>query len=99
MGITQVLILLLHPIAALLVIREFARQRNWRKLSISLKGSERAAELENHEVQGERLFRLVLIVITIAFAAKVVHALILGEEFELSLLMPCLLYTSDADDE
>ncbi|MCS5531815.1 MAG: hypothetical protein NZ780_03300 [Candidatus Poseidoniales archaeon] len=88
MGITQVLILLLHPIAALLVIREFARQRNWRKLSISLKGSERAAELENHEVQGERLFRLVLIVITIAFAAKVVHALILGEEFELSLLMP-----------
>ena len=31
---------------------------------------------------------MVLIVITIAFAAKVVHALILGEEFELGLLMP-----------
>ena len=63
------LILLLHPIAALVVIREFVRQRNWRKLSISLKGSERAAELDNHEIQGERLFRWVLIVIALAFVA------------------------------
>ncbi len=53
MEITQVLILLLHPIAALVVIREFARQRNWRKLSTTFKGSERAAELENHETQGK----------------------------------------------
>jgi len=86
--ITQVLILLLHPIAALVVIREFARQRNWRKLSISLKGSERVAELEKHEVQGERLFRWVLMVIAMAFVAKVASSLISGEEFELDLLMP-----------
>ena len=82
------LILLLHPIAALVVIREFARQRNWRKLSISLKGSERVAELEKHEVQGERLFRWVLMVIAMAFVAKVASSLISGEEFELDLLMP-----------
>ncbi|MED5231723.1 MAG: hypothetical protein VYB30_05085 [Candidatus Thermoplasmatota archaeon] len=88
MEITQVLILLLHPIAALVVIREFARQRNWRKLSISLKGSERVAELEKHEVQGERLFRWVLMVIAMAFVAKVASSLISGEEFELDLLMP-----------
>jgi len=86
--ITQVLILLLHPIAALVVIREFARQRDWRKLSISLKGSERVAELEKHEVQGERLFRWVLMVIAMAFVAKVASSLISGEEFELDLLMP-----------
>ncbi|MEE3303502.1 MAG: hypothetical protein VX191_01290 [Candidatus Thermoplasmatota archaeon] len=88
MEITQVLILLLHPIAALVVIREFARQRNWRKLSTSLKGSERSTQLEKHEVQGERLFRWVFVVITLAFAAKVASALISGEEFELGLLMP-----------
>ena len=88
MEITQVLILLLHPIAALVVIREFARQRNWRKLSISLKGSERAAELNNHEIQGERLFRWVLIVIALAFAAKVASAVISGEDFAAHLLMP-----------
>ena len=82
------LILLLHPITALVVIREFARQRNWRKLSISIKGSERASELDNHEIQGERLFRWVLIVIALAFAAKVASAVISGEEFAADLLMP-----------
>ena len=88
MEITQVLILLLHPIAALVVIREFVRQRNWRKLSISLKGSERAAELDNHEIQGERLFRWVLIVIALAFVAKVTSAIISGEDFAADVLMP-----------
>ena len=88
MEITQVLILLLHPIAALVVIREFIRQRNWRKLSISLKGSERAAELDNHEIQGERLFRWVLIVIALAFVAKVTSAIISGEDFAADVLMP-----------
>jgi len=86
--ITQVLILLLHPIAALVVIREFVRQRNWRKLSISLKGSKRAAALDNHEIQGERLFRWVLIVIALAFVAKVTSAIISGEDFAADVLMP-----------
>ena len=82
------LILLLHPIAALVVIREFVRQRNWRKLSISLKGSKRAAALDNHEIQGERLFRWVLIVIVLAFVAKVTSAIISGEDFAADVLMP-----------
>ncbi len=88
MEITQVLILLLHPIAALVVIREFARQRNWRKLSTTLKGSDRAEKLENHESQGERLFRWVLFVVALAFAAKITSSLLSGEDFALDLLMP-----------
>ena len=88
MEIIEALILLLHPIAALVIIREFARQRNWRKLSISLRGSERAKELDNHELQGERLFRWVLIVVALAFAAKVASSLLSGEDFTLDLLMP-----------
>jgi|TARA_B100000131_G_scaffold74271_1_gene70613 hypothetical protein len=86
--IIEALILLLHPIAALVIIREFARQRNWRKLSVSLKGSERAKELDNHELQGERLFRWVLIVVALAFVAKVASSLLSGEDFTLELLMP-----------
>jgi len=86
--IIEALILLLHPIAALVIIREFARQRNWRKLSVSLRGSERAKELENHELQGERLFRWVLIVVALAFASKVASSLLSGEDFTLDLLMP-----------
>ena len=88
MEITQVLILLLHPFAALVVIREFARQRNWRKLSTTLKGPERAEKLENHEIQGERLFRWVLFVVSLAFAAKITSSLLSGEGFSLDLLMP-----------
>ncbi|MAK94866.1 MAG: hypothetical protein CL994_00755 [Euryarchaeota archaeon] len=88
MEIIEALILLLHPIAALVIIREFARQRNWRKLSVSLKGSERAKELDNHELQGERLFRWVLIVVALAFVAKVASSLLSGEDFTLELLMP-----------
>ncbi|MEC7681360.1 MAG: hypothetical protein VYA23_01375, partial [Candidatus Thermoplasmatota archaeon] len=83
MEITQVLILLLHPIVALVVIREFARQRNWRKLSATLKGSKRAEKLENHEIQGERLFRWVLLVVALAFAAKITSSLLSGEGFSL----------------
>jgi len=86
--IIEALILLLHPIAALVIIREFARQRNWRKLSVSLRGSERAKELDNHELQGERLFRWVLIVVALAFVAKVASSLLSGEDFTLELLMP-----------
>ena len=88
MEIIEALILLLHPIAALVIIREFARQRNWRKLSVSLRGSERAKELDNHELQGERLFRWVLIVVALAFVAKVASSLLSGEDFTLELLMP-----------
>ena len=47
-----VLILLLHPIAALLVIREFILQRDWRKKSLELKGQERASESRRHEIEG-----------------------------------------------
>ena len=88
MEIIEALILLLHPIAALVIIREFARQRNWRRLSVSLRGSERAKQLDNHELQGERLFRWVLIVVALAFASKVASSLLSGEDFTLDLLMP-----------
>ena len=56
MDLALVLILLLHPLAALLVIREFILQRDWRKKSSELKGEERASELRRHEIRGERLF-------------------------------------------
>ena len=88
MEIIEALILLLHPIAALVIIREFVKQRNWRKLSVSLRGSERAKELDNHELQGERLFSWVLIVVALAFAAKVASSLLSGKDFTLDLLIP-----------
>ena len=83
-----VLILLLHPIAALLVIREFILQREWRKKSLELKGQERASESRLHEIEGERLFRLVIAVIGLAFLARLVSASLSGEDLGYDDLMP-----------
>ena len=85
---TQVFVLLLHPFAALLVIREFVRQRDWRKQSIALKGAERAAALERHETEGGRLFRLVIAVISLAFLARIASDVLVGEELGIETLIP-----------
>ena len=83
-----VLILLLHPIAALLVIREFILQRDWRKKRLELKGRERASESKRHEIKGERLFRLVIAVIVLGFLARLVSASLSGEDLGYDDLLP-----------
>ena len=87
-GPAQVLVLLLHPIAALLVIREFILQREWRKKNKELKGEDRATELRRHEIGGERLFRLVIAVIGLAFLARLVSAFLAGEDVGYDELVP-----------
>ena len=88
MDLTLVFVLLLHPFAALLVIREFVRQRDWRKKSTSLKGAERAAALKRHEAEGERLFRLVIAVISLAFLARIASAILTGEDLGIGNVIP-----------
>ena len=88
MDLALVLILLLHPIAALLVIREFILQRDWRKKGREMKGQERASELRRHEIGGERLFRLVIAVIVLAFLARLISASLSGEDVGYDDLMP-----------
>ena len=84
----QVFILLLHPLAALLAIREFVRQREWRTKSIELKGAERVAALERHEIEGGRLFRIVIAVIVLAFMARIASALLASEDLGIETLIP-----------
>ena len=88
MGPTQVFVLLLHPFAALLAIREFVRQREWRKQSIALKGAERVAALERHEIEGGRLFRLVIAVIVLAFLARIASTFLAAEDLGIRTLLP-----------
>ena len=85
---TQVFILLLHPLAALLAIREFVRQRGWRTKSIELKGAERVAALERHEIEGGRLFRIVIAVIVLAFMARIASTLLASEDLGIETLIP-----------
>ena len=86
------LVLLLHPIAALLVIREFILQRDWRKKSLELKGQKRASELRRHEIEGERLFRLVIAVVGLAFLARLVSASLAGEDVGYDVLILSLIH-------
>ena len=85
---TQVFILILHPLAALLAIREFVRQREWRTKSIELKGAERVAALERHEIEGGRLFRIVIAVIVLAFMARLASTLLASEDLGIETLIP-----------
>ena len=84
----QVFVLLLHPFAALLVIREFVRQREWRTKSIELKGADRVAALERHEIEGGRLFRLVIAVIVLAFMARITSTFLASEDLGIETLKP-----------
>ena len=84
----QVFILLLPPLAALLAIREFVRQREWRTKSIALKGAERVAALERHEIEGERLFRLVIAVIVLAFMSRIASTFLASEDLGIETLTP-----------
>ena len=81
-------VLLLHPIAALLVIREFVRQREWRKNSLALKGAERAVGVQRHEADGERLFRLAFAVVGLAFLARAVSVIITGKTLDWGVFLP-----------
>ena len=88
MDLALVLILLLHPIAAQLQIREFILQRDCRKQGREMKGQKRASESRRHEIGGERLFRLVIAVIVLAFLVRLVSASLSGEDVGYDDLMP-----------
>ena len=88
MEVTQAVLLLLHPIAALLVIREFSRQRKWRVISTTLKGDEREKALVEHERAGDLMLRYVIAVICLGFAARILSSYIDGHAIEPSLVLP-----------
>ncbi len=72
--IARTAVMLLHPIAALTLIWLFAKQRRWRKEGRLLKGAERSAALESHQVTGDRMMAAVLGVIALAFTAQLARA-------------------------
>lgn len=88
MGLAQVIVLLLHPFAAMLVIREFMRQREWRIKRIELKDSDRSNALERHEKEGNIILILVVFVILLAFFARITTAFMDGEKLGLATVLP-----------
>ena len=72
-------ILLLHPLAALVVIYLMYDQHRWRKQRLELRGDERLQAREAHERVGEQLFRAAVAVVVIGFSVSLCRGMTAGE--------------------
>ena len=67
------IVILLHPLAALAIIREFFNQRKWRQEKIKLPNNMRSNAVLKHEKMGNRIFLYVIFVICLAFVSKIIY--------------------------
>ena len=67
------IVILLHPLAALAIIREFFNQRKWRQERIKLPNDIRNDAILRHEKIGNRIFLYVILVICLAFISKMIY--------------------------
>ena len=72
MGPTDLVIILLHPIAAIAVIVWMIRQHRWRQRGRLLKGDVRKKAVASHERDGERLYKLAWLVVISGFIGNAV---------------------------
>ena len=70
---TNLVIILIHPIAALAVIGWMIRQHRWRQRGRLMKGDERKAAVASHERDGERLYILAWLIVLGGFTANAVY--------------------------
>ncbi|MDE0574452.1 MAG: hypothetical protein OSB32_02580 [Candidatus Poseidoniales archaeon] len=70
---TNLVIILLHPIAALAVIGWMIRQHRWRQRGRLMKGEERKVAVTSHERDGERLYILAWLLVLGGFTANATY--------------------------
>ena len=68
-----VIVILLHPLAALAIIREFFKQRKWRQERAKLPNDGRNEAISRHEKTGNKIFIYVILVICLAFVSKIIY--------------------------
>ena len=72
-------ILMIHPILALALIWAFMKQRSWRREKEGLRGDERISAVNEHEKSGNRIMVYLILVISVAFIAQIVEAILTGQ--------------------
>lgn len=85
MDFIRAAILMIHPTLALALIWAFMKQRSWRRERVVLRGNERTSALNNHEKSGNRIMAYLIFVISVAFIAQIVEAIISGQSNEEAL--------------
>ena len=79
MDFIRVAILMIHPILALALIWAFMKQRSWRREKEGLRGDERISAVNEHEKSGNRIMVYLILVISVAFIAQIVEAILTGQ--------------------
>ena len=82
------IVILLHPLAALVIIREFLNQRKWRQGKINLQNETLDEAISRHEKPGNRIFLYVIFVILLAFISKIIYFQINNGTVSLSDIIP-----------
>ncbi len=70
MDVLRTVILLLHPITAVVILAWMWWQYGWKRKSRELKGETRREALERHEKVGERILQAAILTVLIAFFAR-----------------------------
>ena len=67
-------VILLHPIAALILIWAFMKQRKWRQKKLFLQDQNYQKSLERHKSNGNKLMLGTIFVVFLAFIAEIIRA-------------------------
>ncbi len=76
MNPARLAVVLAHPMAAVLLIWMFFRQRRWRQQASVLKGEERRNAVSGHESKGDKIAIASVGIVLLAFASNAARGLI-----------------------
>ncbi len=86
MDMFSTIVLLLHPIFAIVLITAMWWQYSWKTRQLQYKGETRVTHVAQHQKFGELLLSSAIAVVLLAFIARAIHAYIHNESILASLI-------------
>ncbi|MEK9730585.1 MAG: hypothetical protein VW230_02365 [Candidatus Poseidoniales archaeon] len=86
MDMFSTVVLLLHPIFAIVLITAMWWQYSWKTRQLQFKGEERTTYVAQHQKIGERLLVSAIMIVLLAFVARAIDAYIHNESMLKSLI-------------
>jgi len=86
MGVLSTIVLLLHPMFALILIAAMWWQYSWKNRNLEFKGKTRMEKIQHHQQFGEFLFKSGVMIVLIAFGAKAFDAYSRNEPIFVNLI-------------
>ncbi len=86
MELLSLVVILIHPIAALMLISIFMKQRKWRQKRKFLKGQELNIAMTSHASDGNKIMISTIIVILLAFIGEIFRAILSNQPYDTYIL-------------